>query len=92
MYVTREYDHLIFLQKFYPSSYLFVYNSYENNVVGLIHTTPESEDTTESEIQDEGDVDTMRYDMMEAMEFENFNICNDYHFRFGEEHEMDDDT
>ena len=64
---TVEHDHLIFLQNFSSRDYFFLYDSDDNNVVGLIHPNPEITDTTYSEIQDEDVVDTMGYDMLEAM-------------------------
>ena len=37
-------------------------------------------------------VDTIGYNMMEAMEHKNDNICDDSDYICGEEHAMDDDT
>ena len=52
MSATVEYYHLIFPQKFSYGDYFFFYSVGDNNVVGLIHTTPESEDTPEAVIPD----------------------------------------
>ena len=59
---------LDFSQKFYSGYYLFVYASDENNVVILIHTTPESSDTPEDLMPYEEVVDTMGDDMLDEME------------------------
>ena len=45
MSATGEYDYFIFPHKFSSGDYLFVYSGDDNNVVGFIHTTPDSEDT-----------------------------------------------
>ena len=37
-------------------------------------------------------VDTMGYDMLEAMELKNGKICDDYYSSFGKEHEIDNYT
>ena len=50
MSATVEDDHLIFTQKFSSGYNLFVYAVGYNNVVGLIHPTPESADTPEAYI------------------------------------------
>ena len=67
IYTTEEGGQLIFPWKFYSSDYLFVYAADENNVVCLIHPTPQSEDTLESEILDQDVVDTMVDYMLEEM-------------------------
>ena len=59
---------LDFSQKFYSGDYLFVYAYYDNNVVVLIHPTPESEDTPKAEIPYEELVGTMGDDMLYEME------------------------
>ena len=54
---------MIFTQKFFSSDYLFVYDFDDNNVVLLIHTTPESVDTLVYKIPYEEVVDAMVYAM-----------------------------
>ena len=75
MSATREDAHLIFTQNFSSGDYLFVYAYGDNNIVGLITPTPDSEDTLEAYIPDEDVVDTMEVDILEAMELKNGNIC-----------------
>ena len=79
-------------QKFFSGDYLFVYDAGEKNVVGLIYHTPDSEYTTEAYMKNDDVVDTIGYNMMEAMEHKNDNICDDSDYICGEEHAMDDDT
>ena len=74
------------------SYYYYFYAAHDNNVVGLILTTPDSVDTPESEIPDEDMVDTMGDDMLEAMECKNGNICDDSGYGFREEHGIYGDT
>ena len=59
---------LDFSQKFYSGDYLFFYASNENNIVVLIQTNPESEDTPEADMKYEDMVDTIRDDMLDEME------------------------
>ena len=61
---TGEDDQLICLQKFSSGDNLFLYYS-KKNVVGLLQSTQDSADTPEAEIQDEDEVNTMGYDMLE---------------------------
>ena len=58
---------LFFSQKFFPGDYLFVYYYDDNNFVALIYANQDSADTPEAEIPDEDLVDTVGYDMLEAM-------------------------
>ena len=74
MSATIEYEQLILPHKFSSDYYFFVYAARENNVVGLIHTTPDSSDIPEADIPDEDLVDTMGYGMLESMERKNDNI------------------
>ena len=74
---TVEYNHLIFSQKFSSVDYFFVYATGENSVFGLVQTTPDCASTPEAYIPDEGVVDTMVDDMLEAMEPQNGRICDD---------------
>ena len=85
---TGEDDHSFFPQKFSYSDYLFVYTDGNNNVVDLIHTTPDSADTPEACMPDEDVVDIMGDDMLEAMELKNGKICDDSDYACGGEHEM----
>ena len=89
---TREYDHLVFLQKLISGDYLFVYDAGDNNAVILILTTPDSEDTPEVYIPDEGVVETMVDENLKYMECQNGNICNDYDSSFEDDHKTDNDT
>ena len=66
-----------FTHKFSSGDYLSVYNTGDNNVVGLIHPTPDIEKTLEVYIPDQDVVDTMVADIMEAMELKNIKICDD---------------
>ena len=84
MSTTGEYYHLIFPQKLSSGVYLFLYADDENNVVGLIQTTTESVDTQEDGIPYEYVVDTMGYDILDVMECENGQICDDYDSSYGE--------
>ena len=58
----------------------------------LIQNTPERADAPYDDIPNEEVVDTIRYDIMEAMEWKNGKICDDYDSNCGEEHNLDDDT
>ena len=78
------YDHFIFPQRFSSGDYLFVYADGDNNVVGLIHSTLDSEDTPEYCVPDEYMVDTMGDNIMEEMERKNRKICDDSDSSFGE--------
>ena len=89
---TREYDHLILPHKFSSSEYLLFYAADENNDVGLIHPTKESADTLEGDILYEDMIDTMGYDMLEAMQLKNDRICDNYDSIFGEEHKINHET
>ena len=57
MSAIGEDDQFIFLQKLYSDDYLFVYASDDNNVVGLIHPTPDISDTPQVKISDKYVVD-----------------------------------
>ena len=57
-----------FSQKLYLGDYLFVYAFYKNNVVVLIHTTPEIADTPEADIPYKEVVDTMVDDILDELE------------------------
>ena len=92
MYATGEDDHFIFPQKFSSTDHSFVYADDDDNIVGVLQTTPEGADTLEFEIPDQELVDTMGDDMMEAMERKKYQVCDDFGSRCGEEHEMDDYT
>ena len=92
MSATWEDEHLIITQKFPSGEYLFVLVAGENNVVGLIHNTPDIADTPEAYNKVEDVFDTMGYDILEAMELKNGKIFDDSYSRCGGEHEMDDDT
>ena len=83
---TREYDHLVFLQKLISGDYLFVYDAGDNNAFVLILTTPDSEDTPEVYIPDEGVVETMLDENLKDMECKNSNICNHYDSSFEDDH------
>ena len=74
---------MIFTQKFSSVGYLFVYIAGENNVVGLIYPTTDITDTMEAYMTDYDMVDTMGYNMLEAMELKNDNICDDYDYSCG---------
>ena len=67
MSVTREDDHLFFTQRFSSGDYYFVYAADNNNVVGLIHPTPESADTSEDETPYDYVVGNMVDHMLEEM-------------------------
>ena len=84
MYSTREDDHLVFKHKLSSGDYLFVYSASENNVVGLIHPTPDSVDTPEAYTKDEDVVDTTGDDMLEALGLKNGNIFDDSDSSCGE--------
>ena len=86
MSATGEYDHQIFLQKFSYGDSFFVYDADKDNIVGLIHNTPDSEDKLEAYMTYEDLVDTMGYDILEAMECKNGKICDESDSSFGEEH------
>ena len=58
----------------------------------MLHPNPDISDKSEADIPDDDVVYTMVYDIMEAMEWENNNICNDYGPRYREEHKIDDNT
>ena len=58
----------MFPQKFSDYYYVYLYSSYYNNNVGLIHPTPDIQDSTEDEIPDNYVVDTMVDDSLEAIE------------------------
>ena len=77
MATIGEYDQLIFTQKFSSNDYLFLYTSDDNNFVGLINPTPQSSYTPEADIIEYYLVDNMVDDMLEAMEIENGNICDE---------------
>ena len=89
---TGEYYHFIYTQKFSSADYLFVFGSGCNNVVSLIHTTTYSKDTPEAYMPDGYVIDTIVYDILEAMELKNGKIFDDSDSRFGEEHEIDDEN
>ena len=56
--------------------WLFIlYATDDNDVVGLIHLTPEGKYTPEYKIPDDYVVYAMLDDMLEAMEHKNVNIC-----------------
>ena len=55
-------------QRLFSGDYFCIYDYDGNNVVVLIQTTPEIVDTSEAKIIDEGVIDTMGEDMLEAME------------------------
>ena len=59
---------MIFPQKLFYGDYLFVYASYDNNVVVLIQPTTESSDTLEAEIPEYEVVDNMGDDILDAVE------------------------
>ena len=84
MSATGEDEHLIFLHNFSSGDYFFVCADGNNNVVGLIQITPDSVDTPEAYMIDFDVVDTMGYDILEAMELENGNICYDSYSSCGE--------
>ena len=92
MSATREYYHLILTHNFPFSHYFFVYAAGENNVVGLIHPTPNNEDTLELIWQ------MMTWLIIYEMIFlrkwneKNGKTCDDYYYSFGKEHEMDNET
>ena len=65
MSATREYGHQFFTQKLSSGVYLFLYNYGDNNVVCLIHPTPDIADTLEYYIPDEYVVNTMGDNMLE---------------------------
>ena len=46
----------------------------------------------EDEIIDEEVIDTMGYDILEEMEWENGKICDDFDYICGKEHGMDDEN
>ena len=92
MYNTGEDDHLVFPQNLSSGDYVFVYAADKNNVVGLIQPTSESEITPEYEIPDEDVVYTIVYDMLEYIELENGNICDDSNYSCGQEHKIYNDT
>ena len=81
MSANREDDHLVFTQKSFSGVYLFFYAAGEN-VVGLIHTTPDIVDIPEYYIPDENVVDNMGDGMMQAMELINGNLCGDSYYRY----------
>ena len=56
---------LDFSQKFYSGDHLFAYDSYDNSVLVLIQTTPESEDIPEVEMTYKEVVDNMGDDMLD---------------------------
>ena len=76
---TGKDEHLIFIQNPPSTYYYFVYDDDEedDNVVGLIKPTPKSVDTLKDEIINEDVVDTKGYDVLEAIEHENVQICDD---------------
>ena len=78
--------------KLSSSSYFFVYDAGDNNVVGLIQPTPDNAYTLDAYMKYEDVVYTLGYDMLEAMERKNGKICDDSDSRSAEEHEMEDDT
>ena len=67
MSATGEDDHLIFPHNLSSVDYLSIYDAGDNNVVGLIHTNPDSADTTEPYMKDEDVVDIMGYYIMDPM-------------------------
>ena len=85
MSATREYYHLIFPQKNYYGDYLFFYDDGENNVVGLIHHTLDSEYTPEAYMPYEDVINTVVDDILEATERQNGKICDDSYSIFGQE-------
>ena len=86
MSTTGEDGKFICSQKLSYDDYLFFYDDDYNNVVDLINTTPESEDTPQAEISDEDLVDTMLDDMLDDMECGNDRICDDDYYICGQEH------
>ena len=63
---------MIFPHKFSSGDYSSVYYSDEENIVGLLHLTTESDYIPEAEIIYGELVDTIEYDIMEATEIKKF--------------------
>ena len=68
-FATGKYDQFIFPHKFSSGDYLSIYDDGDNNIVVLIHPTPDSKDTLEAHMPYEDVFDTMRNDMLEEMEY-----------------------
>ena len=86
MSATREDDHLVFLRKFSSVDYLFVYDSGDNNFVGLIQPTTDIADTLEVYMPYEDVVDTTGDYILEVMELKYGNICDDSDYSCGGGH------
>ena len=90
--VAGECDHFIFPQKFSSGAHHFVYADENDNVVGLLYTTPYIIDTPQAEIPDEDVVEIMEDNMLQTMELKKIHICDDSYSRCGQEYNMDDET
>ena len=55
-----------------------MYSVNDNNVVGLIHPTKENIDIPYADIPNYDGVDTMGYDIIDAVEHGNVHICDEY--------------
>ena len=69
-----------------------MYTDDENNVDGLLQPNPERADTMKSDITYYYMFDTMGYYILETMECENGQICDESDYISGEEHSMNYDT
>ena len=77
-----------FSQKLFSGDYFSVYAYDENNVVVFIHPATESIDTLDDGMPYEEAVDTIVDDIIEAMEWKTFKICDESDSRCVYEHEM----
>ena len=91
MFNTGEYYYQVYPKNFSSGDYSFVYAADDNNVVGLLQSTPQIANTPEVQIPDEDVVDTMEGDILEAMEHDNSQICDEFDYSCGEEHEIGDE-